>query len=161
MVDHDRQVARKKLVLSRAWRALRTCFLLAGIFCGPDFGWWCSKAKKGRFLIFWAHNLGTRGDTGVPLLHFLIASLRAFQNTLHVWGSDHFENFDSVVGRALVFFQGWVQTKFQPFELARDNGSELQAHILGKCSPNWGNLSPQYQPLTPSRCLRATKCGHF
>src|SRR4051812_16248110 len=41
------------------------------------------------------------------------------------------------------------------------DGKELEADILGKCSPNWGNISPKYGALTPSRCPRPIQRMHF
>ena len=35
----------------------------------------------------------------------------------------------------------------------RNNGKELEAHILGKISPNWVNTFPKYRPPTPAHCL--------
>jgi len=37
-------------------------------------------------------------------------------------------------------------------EAVRNNGRELEPHILGKISPNWVNVFPKYGPPTPSRC---------
>jgi hypothetical protein len=59
---------------------------------GVAFVW--EKHKKGRFSIFLACNLGTRGDTGVALSHFLIGSLSPIQNTNHLSHRRPFENFD-------------------------------------------------------------------
>ena len=36
--------------------------------------------------------------------------------------------------------------------LARVNGSELEAHILGISWPNWVTILPKYQALTPFSC---------
>ena len=45
-------------------------------------------------------------------------------------------------------------------EAVRNNGRELEPHILGKISPNWVNVFPKYWPPTPT-LSRARSKGPF
>src|SRR5690349_19731181 len=43
----------------------------------------------------------------------------------------------------------------------RNNGRELEVHILGKFSPNWVNVLPKYGPLTPTHGLGSGPKARF